>query len=69
MPGGRSDLEALTGVQFLSWEERQAARAEAERQELLRIYPNSCPTCFAAQGERCLTKTGGRTAQHPRRRG
>ena len=37
---------------------------EAREARLRDRYPYPCPTCGATPGERCLTVTGKRTAQH-----
>ena len=58
----RETQEWLNSPQRL--QQLEAARAA----QLRTIFPNPCPTCGAQVGERCLTLTGKRTAQHATRR-
>ena len=59
----------LPGVAQVRQAERLfAARQEVEDRKLLDIFRFTCPVCFAQPGERCITRTGKRTAQHQARK-
>ena len=44
---------------------RMAHHREARK---ARTFNRPCPTCYAEIGEPCITRNGGRTAQHITRR-
>lgn len=62
MPG-QSELVDTAEVE----NDRMARLAEARAARQREIYPCPCPTCGALIGEACITRTGGRTAQHAAR--
>lgn len=54
-------------VAWKTYPERMAAMREAREAKARETWPIPCPTCFAGVGEKCITRTGGRTPRHATR--
>ena len=65
---GHPEMSDVVKIDHHRLRERQEAMAKAEHARRLEIFPRPCPTCFADVGEPCMTRNGGRTAQHQSRR-
>ena len=48
-------------------EQKLHEREEIEQERRERTWPGMCPTCRAEPGERCFTKSGGRSVRHKTR--
>lgn len=48
--------------------ERMEKMTQVRHRDAMKTWPTSCPKCFAAVGEKCMTESGGRAGlRHAKR--
>ena len=45
-------------------QQRIDAMREAREAKRREVFPEPCPACFAATGQPCMTRNGGRSIRH-----